>query len=433
MATGSVSQPKIVQKLLVRTVILLFALAAMFAGYRYVESRHSDFNFGSSSAAGIIAAIKRTEDGSEAVLIEPDGTIKGTESYKPGVTDREPVWSPDGKFLYFVSDRTGNTLHVYRWNPDQPDAEARTVGSRGRTSPTFPADDVPESPNNMLIIGGGTVQSLEPSKRQTPQILPPATATISQSSGDDEQGGSEAQFESLYGHLGTSFSYARWCKGNQYIAAIMKRDGGEVLVVQNMTPKEDGKLPPIEPVVAGDHVAFDINPKDGTIVFAIQGFQWPDPTRIPDQFKKGNHVTTPFRHLVGFVDPGGKSPLTPIVATKDDANCFGSPAVSPDGSKLLVTAGPYDPSSQSLSPKALLSYPVQVGGASAQSKMVEGEVYEPSWSHDGKLIAFAMRTNGKRDIYTMHDDGTSQVNLTLGKGDFSNPLINPQVKAAATP
>jgi hypothetical protein len=433
MATGSVSQPKITQKLLSRTVFLLFFLAVMFAAYRYVESRKSDFNYGSSSAAGIIAAIQRTDDGSKVVLIEPDGAIKTTDSWKAGVSDRDPVWSPDGKFLFFVSDRSGNTFHVYRWNPDQSDAEARTVGSRGRTNPTFPADDVPDAPNNMLIIGGGTVQALEPSSRQTPQILPPSTSTITNSSADNEQGGSEALFESLYGNLGTSFGYARWCKSNQFIAAIMKRDGGEVLVLQNMTPGQDGKLPPIAPIVAGDHVAFDVSPKDGSLVFTVQGFQWPDPNHIPEEFKKGNHITTPFRHLVGFIDPGSKTPLSPIVASRDDKAAFASPAISPDGSKVLVTGGTYDSSGQNLSSIALLSFPIQVGGASAQSKLADGEIYEPAWSHDGRLIAFAMRANGKRDIYTMHEDGTSQVNITGGKGDFGNPLINPQEKASGPP
>ena len=414
-------------------MILLFVLAILFGAYRYVDSRKNDFNYGSSSAEGLISAIKRTDDGAEAVLIEKDGTVKGTDSYKPGATDRDPVWRPDGKFLFFTSDRTGNTSHVFRWNPDQSDAEPRTVGSRGRTSPTFPAEDVPDADDAMLIISGGTVQALDPTSRMTPQLLPPNTSTITQNSADDEQGGSEALFESLYGKLGTSFSYARWCKDNRYIAAIMKRDGGEVLVIQDMTVGTNGKLPNIIPIVAGDHVAFDISPKDGNIVFAVEGFQWPDPDHIPEEFKKGNKITTPFKHVLGFIDPTVKTGLQPISVSRNDVIAYESPSVSPDGSKVLAIAGPYDPSSQSIASKVLVSAPVQVGGAQAMTKLIDGEVYEPSWSHDGKLIAFAMRSNGHRDIYTMHDDGSSQVDITGGKGDFSNPRFNPQQKSTGAP
>ena len=426
MATEPTAQPKITQRLLLRTLILLVLLGVLFVGYRFFETQKNDFNFGSSSAAGLIAALQKTEDGTEAVLIHPDGTIKGTDSYHPGASDRDIVWRPDGKFLFFTSDRTGNTYHVYRWNPDQSDAEARTVGNRSRTNPTFPADDVADANDDMIIVSGGAIEGFDQKTKQTPQLLPPSTSTITSSTAEDQQGGSEALFSAMYGNLGTSFSYGRWCKGNRYIAAIMKRDAGEVLILQDMTPKNGKLLAPL-PVVAGDHVVFDVNPKDGSLIYAVQNFQWPDPEKVPESYKKGNKITVPLKHLVGIVDPDKPTPA-PIVASKDDKNSFGSPSISPDGSKVVITTGIYDPSTQSLQPKALITMPAQAGGAQAASPLVQGEVYEPSWSKDGALVAFAMRANGKRDIYTIHQDGTSQVNLTGGKGDFSFPKFNPQQK-----
>jgi Tol biopolymer transport system component len=430
MPKASSALPRITQRLLIRTIFLLIAVGVLFTTYRFFENQKNDFNFGSSSASGVLAATRTSGQGSEAVLIEQDGSIKGTDSYKSGVTDRDLVWRPDGRFLFFMSDRSGGTYRVFRWNPDQTDAEIRTVGARGRSSPTFPNDDPTDADNHMLIISGGSVESLDPKTEQSPQHLPPSTSTITEGSADDEQGGSEALFEALYGKLGTSFSYARWCKGDRYIAAIMDRDGGQVLVLQDMTPK-DGKLPKIIPVVAGDHVQFDISPKDGSVVFIVQGFQWPDLDNIPPAFVKGNHITTPFRNLIGFFDPDQKG-VQPIAASVDDKVCFGSPAVSPDGSMVVATSGTYDQSSASLTPKFLISFPVQRAAGQAATRILPGEVYEPSWSPDGKLIAFAMRANGKRDIYTVHPDGSSQINLTGGKGEFGNPKFNPQLKAAPT-
>src|SRR4051794_30636054 len=130
MATPDPSsvQPKIVHKLLIRTTGFLFACAAIFGGIRYVQSLQGDYDRGGDST-GMIAAIRFQPDGQQAVLIKPDGAITATSSWKPGVTDREPTWEPDGKHLFFCSDRKDATFHIMRWNPQRDDAEARTHGA----------------------------------------------------------------------------------------------------------------------------------------------------------------------------------------------------------------------------------------------------------------------------------------------------------------
>ncbi len=429
-------QPKISQKLLLRTLICLIILGLCFLAYRWYSNQKGDYNgFGSSNTFGLVSAIERKDDGSEAVIIKPSGDIVGTTSWKAPANDEGLTWRPDGRFLFFSSDRKDNTFHIYRWNPDQDDAEARTTSKRSCTNPTFPAEATSGANDSALIISGGTVQSLDPKTQSTPQILPPVSATVTTSK-DEENGGQEGLFQSLYGGLGTSFRLARWCFGGKYIVATMEREGGEVLVLQDMQPNNEGKLERPIPVAAGDRVEFDVSPKDGSVAYDAQGFRWP--AEPPKEFVKNNKVTTPFRHVLGLITypqgaNGPKIATATVALSPDDKNSFGSLAISPDGSTLLVTVGPYDASTESMSSKGLLTMPLQGGGIRSASPLVQGEVYEPSWSPDGNTVAFAMRAGGKRDIYTIHKDGTAQTNLTKGKGDFSNPRFSPQLNTGQTP
>jgi hypothetical protein len=313
---------------------------------------------------------------------------------------------------------------VFRWNPGADDASSRTIDRSNRSAISFPGDmKSPDANDMLLMVSGGNVQTLDAKKQTTPVVLPPPSSTITESK-DEEQGGPQALFQALYGDLGTSFRFARYCKSGRFIAAVMEREGGEVLILQNMQPK-DGQLPRPIPVVAGDRVDFDVNPIDGSIVYVAQNFKLPDPDHVPAMFRKGNRIVLPFKHVVGFIDPE-KGAQAPIGATGDNNVSFGSPAVSPDGSSVLLVVGPYDPSTSSQVAKEILTVPIKPGGIQARSVLVEGDAHEPAWSPDGSSVVFAMRSNGHRDIYKIAKDGSNQVNLTAGKGDFSLPLFSPQ-------
>jgi dipeptidyl aminopeptidase/acylaminoacyl peptidase len=421
------AQPKISQRLILRTAILLFAIAIMFFGFRYFQEMHGDFDRGSSNSSGDIAAIQIKDNGQETVLIHPDGTITGTKNWIDGVSDRDIVWQPDGRFVYFVSDRDGGTYRLVRLNPDSDSTAPMTAGSRGRSVPSFPADNPPDANSGLLMISGGTIQGFDPKGKLTPQLLPPATTSITHASDEGTEAGAEAEFEAMYGGLGTAFKYARYCKSNRFIAAVMEREGGEVLILQDLTPK-DGKLPNPTPVVAGEQVDFDVSPKDGSVVFAVRNFSFLDPKIVPKAYIKNGKIVVPFRHMMGFVDPDQRA-LQLIGASPDDRAAFSKPAVSPDGSTVLFSAGSYDKTTQSITPKALISCPVAVRGFQTMSHLVDGEVYEPSWSPDGSKIVYAMRISGKREIFTAGKDGSSPTDVTAGKGDFLTPLFSPQIKA----
>lgn len=413
------AQPKIVQRLLVRTAGFLIVLAILFGIFRWVQSKQGDYDSGGESV-GMVAAIRMERDGQQAVLIKPDGTIVTTKTWKDGVTDREPVWSPDGRFLYFCSDREEATFNIFRWNPQKDDAESRTIGRTSRSNPTFAPDGAEDT---MLVVAGGNVRELDPKTKKTPQILPPANAEIAQSSGD-EGPTTEGSFSAIYGSLGKSFRIARYIGDKRYIAAVMRREQGELLVIQDLQPV-NGRVPKPHPIAAGDRIEFDVNSKDGSVVFSVQNFRWPDPSQAPEQFRKGNRVIVPFRNMVGIVDPT-KAAQSIVVATPDDKVAFGTPRVSPDGARLLLIQGAMEDGS--LRSQRLLTMPCAPQGIQTASQLVGGEVYEPSWSLDGKRIVYAKRVGGKRDLFTMTSDGGSETSLTKGQGDFSMPLFSPMTK-----
>ncbi len=412
-------QPKINNTLLKRTAFFLFGFAVIYGGIQYVKSLQGDYDLGGDST-GMIAAIRMEPDGQQAVLIKADGSIVTTSSWKPGNVDREPVWSPDGKYLFFCSDREKSLFNIFRWNPGKGDAESRTFGSPSRGNPTFAPQG---GPDTLLLVAGGAVRELDPKTKKTPQILPPSNAEIAQSSDEGGASGAEASFTSIYGGLGKSFRIARYFDDRRYIAAVMKRDEGEVLVIQDLKPVNDKVLKP-EPIVAGDHIDFDIDAKSKQIVFSVQNFRWVDPKMAPPQFRKGNKITVPFENFVGIVSPG-QLPV-PMAASPDDKVAFATPRVSPDGSRLLLIVGSLKDGA--LVPSGLYTMPFTQNGIQAKAVISEGEVYEPSWSSDSKQILFAKRTNGKRDIFKIGVEGANLTNLTKGSGDYFTPLFSPLTK-----
>ncbi len=419
-------QPKIAQNLAVRTLGLLVAVAAVFGGYRYWQGLSEDVGgIGAADSFGMIAAIERKGgEGQEAVIFRPDGSILCNKGYQKGDNDRDLAWQPDGNRLFFVKDREGEGSNVYRWNPakDEP-AERKTVGTRNRGNIAFGTEDIER--DIALLTSGGFVVEFDPRSASTRQVLPPVADEIAK----EEEGGSQGQFGALYSRFGESFRLARWCKGRDYIATVMRREGGdgEALVLQ----KIEGSPEPPAALVAGEKIEIDVNPKTGDIVFAVQNFQFTDPQNIPEEYKKDNRQVVPFRHAMFVLDPANPKAPVLLFSSKNDKHVLGSPSVSPDGSTVMATVGTYKDGS--LLPFGLLAMPVRDRGFETASPLARGEIYEPSWSPDGGTIVFARRSpGGKRDIFTVAKDGRGERNLSGGRGDFASPRFSPQLAPPGT-
>jgi len=375
-----------------------------------------------SDSVGWISAIEYLPQGQQAVVISPDGKVHPNPGYTANSIDRDLAWSPHGNFLYFVSDRVDHNFNLFRWSPgSEKAAEQRTSGTRSRGDLKFSAQptDEPDNAAKGLITTGGLVQEFDPGNQSTEQILPPTSKEITQTQGA-EVNGTEGEFEGAYGSLGSSFRVAQWGGGKKYIAAIMRREAGEVLIVQDME-QVDGKLPPPRPIVAGERVDFAINPKDGNLVYCVQGFQWP--AGPPPLGPKGEKPKKPFVNAVGVFEDAGKGF---VIAANGGDIVFGSPAIGPDGTALVVVLGTY--SEGEVNPLGIATLPI---GKIPNFKPIQlkGDIHEPSWSPDGLHILAAVRRDGKRrTIYEIPLDGGKPRNVTGDVADFGFPQYSPQQK-----
>ena len=422
--------PKIARKLVTRSVILMITLAVLFYGYHWAQQQKGDFDFAPANTSGMVAAIRLEDEGSRAVAFGADGKLIENPGYEPGNTDRDLVWQPDGNRVFFVSDRAKvagtnvKAFNIFRWNPTTGDMPSqRTEGTRGRSNPSFSDEEAEGKNASALIVSGGFVLEFTPKDKSTRQVLPPVSNEVA--AGKEEEGdGSVSQFSQAYENLGTSFRIAKWVKGKRYIAAVMRSDTGEVLVLQDLEPGDKGLKPP-RPVVAGEHVEIAISPKDGKVVYSVQNFRWPNDKMIPDQFKKGNVVTVPFRHSIGIFDPENPDESAPVAISNSDKIAFGQPSISPDSSVIAVTVGNF--ADTALAPKQLVVMPLRSGGGASPAVLVQGEVYEPSWHPNGKSLVYVKRANGKRTLFTIGNDGSNEKALSTD-GDFASPKFSPQSK-----
>jgi hypothetical protein len=415
----SETQPRVLHKLVLRTLILVLALGALFLGFRWYQFYAGDpGGQGAANTAGMIAAIQMHEDGQEVVLFDEDGNIHRAPGWREGRTDREPAWLPSGNRLFFVSDRNGDNFDLYRWNPARDrEPEQRTTGSRSRSNPDFGPDPQPDTSAEALITSGGFVLRFDPREMRTRQVLPPVDKNFAQRSAAPDEGAA-SQFSGVYSKLGRSFRQAKWTKDRAFIVAIMRREEGEVLVLQNMT----GELQPPAPIVAGDRIDMDVDRATGQIVFAVRGFRFLEDQLPPDAVAAGK-IERPFENALFVLDPAEKQPKP--LAVSQDAVAFASPAFSPNGDRVAFVLGEVGEQGD-LRPQALALAPVGPG-AGQPLRLAEGEIFEPSWSPDGERVAFVRRgVDGKRNIHVIHRDGSRERNLSGGRGNFARPLFSPQ-------
>lgn len=104
---------------------------------------------------------------------------------------------------------------------------------------------------------------------------------------------------------------------------------------------------------------------------------------------------------------------------------YGSIAISPDGSLLLITRGT-NSADGGLVPEELLSMRTTVYGGAKAPSVLKGEIYEPSWHPTGQQIVYIKREAGVRNIYTAEARGSNEKRVSDGKASYMTPLFSPQ-------
>lgn len=424
---SSTSQPKIVQKRIARTAVVLLIAAAAFFLIRYLpEMLNRDDS--PADTHGTLLALKVDGGKSQAVLISKDGTENLAPGFEPGTDDREASWRPDGNRIFISRSKASkdpeeSNYQLYRWNPANGKVERRTIGTRALAHPRFSPADAANPNAEALVTAGGKVLVFNPLKDgSTRQLLPPSKNEVSLDSKGGGESDDSGEFADQYRNLGTSFREARWTADRKMAVAVMRRDGGEALIIQKLEGPAEERRPRL--VAVGDRIEFDVAAKSNKVVYTILNFQWPDRDNIPEQFRKDGKVTRPFHHALVFLDlDSGQS--QPVDISQDDKRAFGSVAIGPDDSKVLTVGGNFG-SAPDFRPEALVLYGLAQG---IQPKVLStGSIFDPCWHPSGGRIAFVKRAGGQsQPIYELDIEGNGVERLLSKPGaSYAKPSYSPQ-------
>ena len=409
-----------------RAITLVAVLLVVTYGYFWLRSKHGDPDLlhAPANTVGEIAAIEVKGEGSQAVIIKPDGTIVGSPEYKDGTVDQYVTWRPDGGRIFFVSDREENLQHIFRWDPDTGTIERRTIDKRPKGFLNFdvPGESSKSATSDAVVISAGQVSAIDANSGESHQLLPPPDKDAASGAGGEN--GSENPMEQ-YSQFGVSFVRAYYLKDKSYMVAVLNReDGGQAMIVQDMTQKSE----PVG-ICQAQHIEVTVGQLTGQIAFAAEDMEIPDwyPDAIKEKFRKGNTIVWPFKHLLGIIsDPKNPTKLAPILVSQDDKMTFGDPVFSPDESEIAFLVGGYQ--TGIFQHTGLISVPAHENASKAIRPISPGDFSHISWSPDGsKIIAIQAMPTGGHDIISIPDQsGAKATDITQGKGDFSEAVMSPQ-------
>ncbi len=249
------------RKIMIRTVLGLFLVAALIFGYSLFTAMVEDPDFGNTDTTGWLAAIEHAGDGSRLVVFDQDGKRMDVPGHEAGIQDHDPVWRPDGQRLFFVSNRDGDGYNIQRWNFSRNEVVSRTEGDLSKSKPWFGPEGHEEANETALFTQGGNVLVLNQSSRKLYQLLPPKVNRP-----DGGQQGAKSQFDEAFEKIGTSFKYAKWGKDRLVVYAVMRReDGSEVFIVNPMVEFGQMQAMPYT-IVAGEKVDFELTSNDDIIL-----------------------------------------------------------------------------------------------------------------------------------------------------------------------
>ncbi len=408
------------QRLLLRLAIGLLLIAGLVFGFQMLRNFGKNPDILRGVSIDMIAALKYEGEGAKVVVFDAQGNMTEVPGWKPGVKDGPPVWRPDGQRLFFSSDREENTFHIYRWRPGATEkADRRTVGTRSKGTPWFGPLGYEGINDTAILTSSGFVNEYSPIDGAIRQLLPPVTGGGTQ---QGEEGGTIDQFAALYERIGESFKVARWGKDRRFMIATMRREDGDVLMLQDFQPNAEGVLPPPVPIFAGENIAFDVA-LDGSVTAAIQEFTWIDPEEIPEQFVKDGVATRPFVHGAIHFDPADLKTLKIVFAAQDGTQVAANPAYSPDGSKLLfsvgtVTSGNFDPKG------IIIGEPGKPVGE--YTVLTDKVCFEIAWLPSGEGLIYARRDGKNRRIYRYDLTAGTETAISSGEGEFAFPTFSPQ-------
>lgn len=427
-------QPKISQKLVLRTAIGLFVLAGLIFGFVWLKGTKGDIgDLGSIDSIGAIAAIEQTADGSQVVYFDGKGDKHAEPDYKPGTTEKDPIWSNDGNRIFFSSDREKQIYQIFRWNAaTDAKPENRAPSTLKRFKPQL---DPFGGPDDLLFIQQGLGYRLDVKAGKASRIFPPIDQhrAEEQDNNDNAGPGGSGSFDfglaAEYGLVSAKWVTPTWLVG------VRRLEDRESLIAQS-TEMQNGMHQPYVVLFTGKHISFDVSTANGLVICAIEGFRFNEGHPVPSQFIKDGKIVPPFRNVMikGTLDEllqgleGIKPKQNVLMASNKENEIFGDVALSPNGTEFAVTLATSDPN-EPFKPVGLAVFTLDPSKPQT-GRIAVGEIFDPCWSPDGQTLAFSMRDGkGNRPIYTIPKAGGTQKLISSSTGIFTSPVFSPQTGA----
>lgn len=332
--------------------------------------------------------MKSPEEQKIAYISDADGNhdiwlMNANGSGKVNITndkadDQMPVWSPDGKEIMAISDKTGNTYQIYAssWTGRYKVRRTNSAGSKDSIVWRHDGEEIG-------YIANGKVYTLGRHGGEEEQFLPahdsPDLAEMS----------------------GTSnpFIYASWSSDNKEIFYIRQADAGNEISVINASPESQTK--PLT-IIAAQNVdaAWSVAGSKIAIAFIDQD---------------GNNGI--------LVYDNDTLDVRKLIMTKGDTIGFAKPVWTPDSSVIVFEEWSI---LDGIHEKCLGIYGINASGGKP-FLIAAGDARQPKISPDGKTVIYTLPYDGKkRNIWSRSIDGKgSPVNLTDSKGDNFDPAWSP--------
>ena len=314
-----------------------------------------------SSGYGIVY-VSEVDGDAEIYLVDPESGESAPVERLPSSTESGPRWSPDGKYVAFVSGQPDN-LDIRVVSVDTEDAPRNLTSSESNEeSPRWNADG--EQVAYVTDIDGHSDVYVTPLEGGSPVRI---------TSGDTEE------FLGDWSPDGHWLVFTR--RGNEESRGLWLRNPAGVNLFR-LTSEDD-----LGPVWSpdGDAIAFVRNTDGNRDIYLL----------LPED------------------DDDWRGPVKAQPLITSPAADY-SPAWAPDGDTLVYV------SERDGNPEI---YTLETDKQDPPQRLTTNEASEsqPVWSPDGKRIAFVSDLHGQGEIFAMDADGTNQQRLTHSDAQDHSP------------